>query len=189
MAKTISTKTKMALSLQIGSTPEPPVTNEFFLASFLDYGVWIRVVAARVHLTTIMSAGAEPLDRIAALGQMTQLFAQAVEDTLSTLIAWSIWATKRELLLADILNRISLRLAVPKKEVPAGYTAEIQGKVAASSGRVEVYPRRYLRELIDCPDKDLPGRLGAQTLEWLRTSGDERSGPACLFCSKRRYDP
>lgn len=149
----------MSLSFETGSVPEPPVSDEAFFHSLLDYGIWLRAIAARLHLSTIQS-DAQLIERIAALGQMAQLFGQAIEDSVSLLITWSVWAPHRELRIADILARMTLRFSQPKKDPPAGYVHQVQCAFADSGGRVNIYPRRYLRELIDCPDQHLPARFG-----------------------------
>jgi hypothetical protein len=91
---------------------------------------------------------------------MAQLLGQGIEDALSSLIAWSVWCRKPELRLADVLARMSLRFAAPKKEVPAGYLELVQNSFSKDDRRVEIYPRHYLRQLLDCPDEELPQRLG-----------------------------
>jgi hypothetical protein len=102
---------------------------------------------------------------LAALTSFYQLAGQAVEDILTNLVAWSIWTDDKSKSLADIFERLSLRLSVPSAPVGEDYISEIKTKYRDTKKRVDIYPREYLRELLKCTDAELPNAIG---IEWKR---------------------
>lgn len=160
-----TTKTLLSASLAPGPKPEAPIINEQFLNSFLDYGCWFRSVAAYTHLQTLERTDAHTIERLAALTAFYQLAGQAIEDALTNLIAWTIWADDKNQVLPDIFERLSLRFSIPEKPVEGGYLSIIKSKFRGTRKRVELYPREYLRALLEFPDTELPILLG---IEWKR---------------------
>lgn len=165
MLPTNTSKTFLAVSLGPGPIHERPITNEQFLSSFLDYGCWFRSVAAYSHLKTLERTDTHEIERLAALTTFYQLAGQAVEDVLTNLIAWSIWTDDKSQNMADIIERLSLRLSIPNSPTDQKYISEIKQKFRDKKKRVDLYPREYLRELINAPDSELPARIG---IEWKR---------------------
>ncbi len=155
-----TTKTFLSISLAAGPNPEDPISNEQFLSSFLDYGCWFRSVAAHVHLQTLERTDAQPIERLAALTAFYQLAGQAVEDVLSNLIAWTIWADDKNQSLPDIFDRLSLRFNIPEKPIDDKYIAVIKKKFRETRKRVDLHPREYLRALLEFSDAELPILLG-----------------------------
>jgi hypothetical protein len=161
---TSSSKTILIATLAPGSTPEARVPNDQFLDSFLEYGCWFRSVAAYAHFQTLTEVKSKPIQRLAALTAFYQLAGQAIEDSLTNLIAWSVWADDKNASLPDILERLSLRFNVPDKEVGENYCSDVKAKFRNSSKRVDVFPRDYLRMALDSErDIELPNFFG---IEW-----------------------
>ncbi|WP_459575126.1 hypothetical protein [Cupriavidus sp. 8B] len=156
----------MTASLARGPVAEPPITSKQFLDSFLEYGCWLRPLAAWTHLQAFERENARELESLASLGSFYQLAGQVVEDALTMLVAWSIWGTDKQQSLADIVERLQLRLSVSSKSpIGPGYVESIQQKILKSSKRVDVHPREYLSELLTRRDEFLPGSFG---IAWKR---------------------
>ncbi len=134
------------LSLPPGQ--EPPITNESFLRSYLEVGVWIRCIAMQSHVIALSNALSSRLERFAASAGVYQQIGLGVEDAVATLIAWSIWTHDQSTSLADIMAQVLLqtdRRGTPysPKEMNALKNKFFDRK------RVHVDGRRYLAALVD----------------------------------------
>jgi len=69
-----------------GPLAEGPVENHAFLSSFLDCGVWIRLLPAHSHLAVLQDVKASKVQRLGSLAGFYQQARSSVEDTLTTLV-------------------------------------------------------------------------------------------------------
>ncbi|EKS9883922.1 hypothetical protein BTK96_000826 [Burkholderia pyrrocinia] len=156
----------MTATLGPGPIAEPAITSKQFLDSFLEYGCWLRPLAAWSHLQAFERKNARELESLASLGSFYQLAGQVVEDALTMLVAWSIWGSDKQESLPDIVERLQLRLSASSKSpIGLGYVESIQQKISKTSKRVDVHPREYLGELLTRKDDALPGSFG---IAWKR---------------------
>lgn len=155
----------LSVNLIPGPRSEPDVTSQEFLESFLDVGVWIRIINAAAFLTTLRTPTSSPLQRSAAVVGFYQQAGMQAEDALSNLIAWSVWAKDKSRTLPDLLSRTSLRFSAPARALPADYGRAIQAQFMETTKRVEVHPREYLTSISQVRDEELPAVFG---IPWKR---------------------
>lgn len=160
-----STKTYLSVSLGCGNCAEPPISNDVFLSSFLEFGCWLRVVQSRRLLSVLEDRSSTDLESMAALASFYQNAGLIVEDALTMYLAWSLWSLDKARNLADILERLNLRLSEPKKAIGPGYVVSVQKSYLENDKRLDVYPRPYLSELLQKEGGELSRALG---IEWKR---------------------
>ena len=140
--------TVIFLTPQPGPVPEPPVDDHEFLTGFIRYGAWMRVIKAVAHVDTIKRSEVSDLQRLAAV---TGLYEQAgfqAEDTITNLVAWSLWKIDRERRLADILDILVIRDGEPDSAVDPAHWQKVQRDFCASrTKRLQVRARSYLKGL------------------------------------------
>lgn len=154
-----SQRTYTTLSLPSGPNPEPAVTSEAFLKSFLTTGVWLRAFALESHAKVLANPNTSRLQKLAASVAVYQQIGLAVEDAIVTLVAWSLWARHNDLNLADLYSRISLRLVPSPKQLDAQDLDDFRQKIR--NGRAIIDGRAYLRALTnDLTDIELPALFG-----------------------------
>lgn len=164
----LTTARRLFLSVSVapGPTPEPPIDNRAFLQSYLDLGVWLRVVAAATQLDILRSKQSSRIQKLSALSVFYQQAGLQAEDTLSNLVAWSVWSHDRSQTLADLLHRTSLRLSqCPSSLRSDNYALSVRDSFLQSAKRVEIYAQEYLRSLASVPDPKLPALFG---IPWKR---------------------
>ncbi len=150
----------LSYNLIAGQQQEPAVTNRDFLGSFLDAGVWIRVVNAAGQLSALQSAASTPIQKLSALAGFYQQAGLQTEDALSNLVAWAAWSKDPSMNLADLLDRISLRTSRPREQLPDRYHEVVCERLVTSKKRVEIYVREYASSLLSVSDRTLPALLG-----------------------------
>lgn len=155
-----STRTFFTATLATGTTPEPDLTNQQFLASFLDYSCWLRPLAAKQSLSIVQQTSAGKLDKLAALAAFYQTAGLAVEDALTMYIAWSLWSHNKSQSIPTILERLFLRLNEPSHVLAATYATDVAHRMLNSDKRVDVYARAYLTQVMNVSDKKLPNAFG-----------------------------
>lgn len=153
-------QTIISATLRPGIYPEPGISNDSFLESYLDYSCWLRVINAWQSISVLSQDKAGKLERLAALAAFYQTAGLAVEDALSTCIAWAIWARDKNQSLADILARLSLRLVEPKQPVSPSYAEDVIKKFQTTQNRVDFYARPFLTQLLSVSDRELPKVFG-----------------------------
>lgn len=158
------TRTFITASLAKGTRPEPDISNQDFLGSYLDYSCWIRMISARQQLT-VLEGDTSDIDKLAALATFYQLAGIVVEDALSMYIAWSMWNEDKTQAIPDILERISLRLSEPSTPLPDHYASEIKQKYLTTKKRIDIYARDYLIQILKVDDDMLPQQFG---IAWKR---------------------
>lgn len=158
-------KTYLSVSLAPGPRGEPDIGTEEFLASYLDYTCWLRVISSHKQFLALSDLKTSKLERLASLGAFYQMAGLVVEDALSMYIAWSLWSRERSRSIADILARVALRLAEPKSRLPDTYARDIQRRCLETDKRLDVYAREYLSQLMLTRDVDLPSQFG---IRWRR---------------------
>lgn len=154
-----TSRTFITASLAPGTRSEPKITSQEFLNSFLDYGCWLRPIAARAHVRTFETSNSSELERLAALGALYQLLGAVVEDAFTTFVAWSLWASDKNRSLPDIVGRLSLRFK-PAKAPSDAYVEEVVRKLDGGGKRLDVHPREYLSLLLRLDDDELPRAIG-----------------------------
>lgn len=164
----LATARRLFLSVSVapGPTPEPDIDNRTFLQSYLDVGVWLRVVAAASQIDILRSKQSSKLQKLSALTVFYQQAGLQAEDTLSNLVAWSVWSHDRNQNLADLLHRTSLRLSqCPSSQCSDNGALAVRERFLHSTKRVEIYAQEYLRSLASMPDSKLPAFFG---IPWKR---------------------
>jgi hypothetical protein len=138
-----------------GPIAEPPLDDKEFLNGFIDYGVWIRVIAADQAAATLRGQSASPLERLAAVTTFYEQVGKQLEDIASNIIAWSLWRLDRTKHLADILNRVAIFFG-PAPSPPEPHVRAIHERfLERPDMRLRVDARAYLTELAEawapCP--------------------------------------
>lgn len=154
-----STKTYLTVSPALGPTPEPAISNEQFLNSYLDAGCWLRLLSSRQYLAVVENPKSSQLEKLAAVASFYQTAGLLVEDAIGMHVAWSLWALDKSRLLADILDRVRLRLSEPRSPKPT-YFKDIQSTYVHTDKRLDVYARAYLTQLLASAHDDVPRLLG-----------------------------
>ena len=138
--------TPFLLNLTPSEIDEPDITNDEFLDSLAGIGVWLRVLSAYDSLARYASPDASPAQRLAALSNIfLQLGAQA-EDQAVALIAFSVWSTNRDLVLADLFSRIFVRR--PRNPTKGSHVEEVHAKLkSGGDAGVPVDQASFFREV------------------------------------------
>lgn len=159
-------KVFLTFSPKPGPIAERPIGNQAFMESFLDNGVWLRATAAHCHLKVLQDAVATRLERFGSLAAFYEQIGLSVEDTMTNLVAWSVWSMDKTRNLADLIDRLTLRLGRPNnKDLGASYVNEIRNKLLTTEKHVNVFPREYLSNLLVLYSKTLPQQFG---IPWKR---------------------
>jgi hypothetical protein len=153
-------RTTYCVHVERGELPEGAISNEAFVRSLYQYGIWLRPFAARDHLANAVSATDGSVPRIAsAAGFYTQLAAQT-EDAESLFIAFAAWRNDRTALLADILDRIQI-VDAPTSRIDgqAAFDAALK-RLLQTTKRVRVDRRSAMEFLTALPAARLIEVLG-----------------------------
>jgi hypothetical protein len=131
-----------------GPVPEPPVSNRDFIDGFIEWGAWLRIVKASIHVDVLRASTAPDLQRLAAV---TGLYEQAgfqAEDTVTNLIAWSLWKLDPRQLLPDILEWILVSMNEPAEDKCNEYCRDVQARfLKGGNKRLRFNARTYLAGL------------------------------------------
>jgi hypothetical protein len=159
-----------------GPVPEPPVSNRDFIDGFIEWGAWLRVVKASTHVDVLGASAASDLQRLAAV---TGLYEQAgfqAEDTVTNLIAWSLWKLDPERPLADILEWILISMNEPSGVKCDEYRRDVQQHfLNGGKKRYRVNACSYLAGL----HRDESGILDALGITW-KPSPSVKACPTAL---------
>jgi hypothetical protein len=119
-------------SLQIPG--ESRVTNQEFLLSYIRFTAWLRLIGAHEQIVLLKSAELEPMRRMSAVATIYEKVGMQIEDLACTFIAWMCRARNKDLLIADLLNRIVL-----------------VRHSRSNAGRDDAYAERCVDELVSDP--------------------------------------
>ncbi len=143
--------TPFLLNLSDFNVREPDISNDEFLGSLYEIGVWLRVLAAYDSLKRYSSPDSTRAQRVAALSNIYLQLGAQVEDQAVSLIVFSVWSKNRDLVLADLFSRTSIsRSEKPKNrsEIPV-----VHDKLARdATQRVTVDPRAFFGEVAEMDD-------------------------------------
>jgi hypothetical protein len=152
------------------------VSNRDFIDGFIEWGAWLRVVKASIHVDVLKATTASDLQRLAAV---TGLYEQAgfqAEDTVTNLIAWSLWKLEPQKPLADILEWILISMNEPSNAECKDYCCDVQRHfLTGGKKRYRFNARNYLAGL----HRDESGILAALGIKWKR-SPSVKACPAAL---------
>jgi len=153
-------KFQFLLNFESGPIKEPPVSNELFLESFVRFGVWVRILAAYEHYKTIINSEMGSPSRFSAIIALYQLLGMLYEDATANLVSWAAWAKNRNLLLADLHQKIFLTEKQVSEKTGLVYHAEANDKLLQRNNKsVGINARLYFGSLTNLS--------GKETLEWL----------------------
>ena len=146
--------TPFLLNLDASGMDEPSITNDEFLDSLHEIGVWLRVLAAYDSLERYASRESTNVQRLAALSNIYLQLGAQLEDQAVALIAFSLWSKNRDLVLADIFSRIFVRhRATPTK---SSQIQEVHERLMDSrTGRVGVDQRAFFQEVAKMTDAQI----------------------------------
>ena len=137
--------TPFLLDLSPSDVHEPGISNDEFLDSLDQIGVWLRVLAAHDSLERYASPDSTLVQRLAALSNIYLQLGAQLEDQAVTLIAFSVWSKNRDLVLADLFSRIFVTR--PRKPAAGPEIVKVHAKLATDSpGVVPVDQRAFFRE-------------------------------------------
>jgi hypothetical protein len=127
---------------------EPRISNREFLLSYIKFAAWLRLVSAHEQLELLKSSKLDQLRRMAAVATIYEKVGMQMEDLASTFVAWACRARNKDLLLADLLNRI----IIVKDAKASGTTGELYAdecveELCAGSHRVRVDLARFFGEV------------------------------------------
>lgn len=136
--------TPFLLNLDPSYMDEPRISNDEFLDSLVEIGVWLRVLVAHDSLERYASNETTPAQRMAALSNVYLQLGAQFEDQAVLLVAFSAWSKDRSLVLADLFSRISVR----RKPVRvASEIEEVHDKLGREDSKsVPVAPSAFFRE-------------------------------------------
>ena len=146
--------TPFLLNLSDFDAYEPDISNDEFLDSLDEIGVWLRVLAAYDSLNRYLASDSTRAQRMAALSNIyLQLGAQS-EDHAVSMIVFSVWSKNRELVLADLFSRTYIRS--PRKSMSGSEIAAVHNKLAGEgSRRVAVDQRAFFGEVAEMEDAEI----------------------------------
>ena len=146
--------TPFLLNLSDFDAHEPDISNDEFLDSLDEIGVWLRVLAAYDSLERYSSPDSTRAQRMAALSNIyLQLGAQS-EDHAVSLIVFSVWSKNRDLVLADLFSRTYIRR--PRKSTNGSEIAAVHNKLAGDGPRrVTVDQRAFFEEVAAMDDAEI----------------------------------
>ena len=130
---------------------EPGISNDEFLDSLNQIGVWLRVLAAYDSLKRYSSPDSTRAERMAALSNIYLQLGAQLEDQAVSLIVFSIWSKNRDLVLADLFFRTFVTR--PRKSTTGSEIAAVHDKLAGDrTGTVRVDPRAFFGEVAEMDD-------------------------------------
>ena len=110
--------TPFLLNLSEFGVHEPDISNDEFLDSLGEIGVWLRVLAAYDSLNRYSSPDSTLTQRMAALSNIYLQLGAQLEDQAVSLIVFSVWSKNRDLVLADLFPGPSSRTLASPQTVP-----------------------------------------------------------------------
>ena len=143
--------TPFLLNLSSSDVHEPGISNDEFLDSLDQIGVWLRVLAAHDSLERYASPDSTLVQRLAALSNIYLQLGAQLEDQAVALIAFSVWSKNRDLVLADLFSRIFVTR--PRRPAVGPEIVKVHAKLATDSpGAVAVDQRAFFREVAKLTD-------------------------------------
>ena len=143
--------TPFLLNLSPSDVDEPGISNDEFLDSLDTIGVWLRVLAAYDSLERYASPDSTQAQRLAALSNIYLQLGAQLEDQAVSLIAFSVWAKNRDLVLADLFYRVFITR--PKKPMPRSEIRAVHAELKTDSPTsVRVDQRAFFREVAEMTD-------------------------------------
>lgn len=146
--------TPFLLNLNPAEVDEPRISNDEFLSSLDTIGVWLRVLPAFDALERYSSPDSTTAQRLAALSNIYIQLGAQLEDQAVSLIAFSVWAKNRDLVLADLFSRIFITRPAVTRPGPAIEAAHVK-LLAADSKTVRVDQRAFFHEVAAMGDADI----------------------------------
>ena len=95
----------------ISSTPEPKVSNREYLDSLVNFGCWLRVIAANENRAVLSNTTSTTLECYSAIASFYQQVGMFVEDILSGLVCWPVWSKDESVHLPTLMSGWSCRKA------------------------------------------------------------------------------
>jgi hypothetical protein len=123
----------------------PPISNSAFLDSYIQLGVWIRLVHVYEQISIIESTD-EPMRRLAAVASVFSAFGALTEDVSATFLAWIAWNRCHDLRLADALYNIVLTEDI-KARPSVAYVDNVVGALIAGK-RARIDAQVFARSLL-----------------------------------------
>ena len=146
-----SNTTPFLLNLSDFDAHEPDISNDDFLESLDEIGVWLRVLAAYDSLKRYSSPDSTRAQRLAALSNIYLQLGAQLEDQAVSLIVFSVWSKNRDFVLADLFSRTYITR--PRKSTNGSEIAAVHNKLAAEgSRRVTVDQRAFFGEVAEMDD-------------------------------------
>lgn len=146
--------TPFLFSLNSRFLNEPDISNDEFLDSLDQVGVWLRALAAHDSLERYTSAESSVAQRLAALSNIYLQLGAQFEDQAVTLIAFSVWSKNRELSLPDLFFRIFV--GRPTGSAACSEIERVHRKLTTdSSTRVAVDVKSFFREVAEMTDTEM----------------------------------
>ncbi len=143
--------TPFLLNLGPSNVDEPAISNDEFLDSLDTTGVWLRVLAAYDSLDRYTAPDSTLVQRLAALSNIYLQLGAQLEDQAVSLIAFSVWSTNRDLVLADLFSRIFVTR--PRNSSAGSEIRKVHTKLATDSpATVPVDQRTFFREVAKMAD-------------------------------------
>jgi hypothetical protein len=142
------------------SQQEAKVPNRDFMESLVDCGCWLRVIAANENRVKLADEKATDLERYSAIASFYQHTGTFVEDIITALVAWAVWAKQDSVYLADINERLVLSPGQNPGGTSKTYHQEVVKSFLDSTKRVRVNPHSYLASLTQLPDDEQLRFLG-----------------------------
>jgi hypothetical protein len=153
-------KSPLFFHLAKASREEPPIQNEEFLRSYVEFGSSLRSVTAYQQHKVLRDTGASMLERFAALCAFYQAIGNLYEDLAATAVAFTSWAKNRSLLLADIYERTFLT-SRPESVCPDRVYHDERAEVIASTTKtVKVCAQQFFESLGTLTGEQLLQALG-----------------------------
>lgn len=149
-----------AFSVVTGSHPEPTISNEELLRSYLHFGAWLRLRAALPHVETLVSDQATQFDRICACVAFFEQMGMLYEDIVGNFIVWATWLRHSQLRLADLLKRVHLSRISNSSRVESNYFEDVLSRLATGDKSVSVNPAFFMEHLFGLSGPDVLRTLG-----------------------------
>lgn len=151
-----------AMLLYPGPGPifEPKITNREFLESLVSFGCWFRVMAANDNRVTLSDVNSTPLQCFSAITSFYQHIGMFMEDVITALVTWPVWARDQGVYLADLNERLVLSPGHKPKSKTKPYHEEVIDSFLSTTNRVRVNPGDYLDSIMQMSDASLLHLLG-----------------------------
>ena len=138
-------------SLKPGPQPEARVSNRDYLESLVKYGCWIRAIAADENRARLAQDEATSLERFSAIVSFYQQIGMLVEDMLTSLIGWVVFASDNSTVLADLNERLTLSPGQKLSKATRRYHEAIVSEFQHPTKRVRVDPFAFIASLSALP--------------------------------------